>query len=170
MPPYIGQLDCVGFSFAPVGWLPCDGRLLPISQYDPLFTLIGTTYGGDGQQTFALPDLRGRAPIHAGAGSGLSNYVIGQQSGVESVTLTGPQTPVHSHAWTVTSAAGNQAHANNTIYGTSVSNPYHTPPANVPLAANMCPPFGGNSSHENRPPFLAINWIICVEGVFPPRG
>src|SRR5687768_5904310 len=99
--PYIGEIRMFGGNFAPAGWMFCEGQLLPISENDTLFTLIGTTYGGDGQETFALPDLRGRLPLHAGTGSSGTTYQIGEQAGVEQVTLTTNQIPIHNHAWVV---------------------------------------------------------------------
>jgi len=105
MDAFIGQIMSFGFNYAPQGWFPCDGRTLPISGYETLYTLIGTTYGGDGQSTFALPDLRGRVPIHVGQGPGLSNYVMGQKAGVEAVTLLPANMPPHTHAPTVTAGA-----------------------------------------------------------------
>jgi len=107
MDAFVGQIMSFGFNYAPQGWLPCDGRLLPISSYETLYTLVGTTYGGDGQSTFALPDLRGRVPIHMGQGPGLSTYVMGQKAGVEQVTLLPANMPPHTHTPTVTAGANN---------------------------------------------------------------
>lgn len=168
--PFLGEIRLAGFNFAPQGWAPCDGSLLAISQFDALFALIGTTYGGDGQGTFALPDLRGQVPVHAGGG-----LVQGQAGGTEGVALDGQQVPVHAHASARCSAAA----------GSSA-----TPPANgiwaasskgllyaaLPPAATMggpagpaFAPAGGGQTHENRQPSLAINYIIALEGIFPSR-
>jgi microcystin-dependent protein len=177
--PYVGQIIIFGGNFAPVGWMTCQGQLLPISEYETLFQLIGTTYGGDGQSTFALPDLQGRAPLHMGQGSGLSNYIIGQASGVETVTLTSQQIPTHNH--TVQVVTGNTSNntskpANNTILSDEVqgapSNSAFMYAANtglnqVTLATQTIGVAGGSQPHENRQPLLVLNYIISLFGIFP---
>ena len=151
--------------------------MLPISEYETLFQLIGTTYGGDGQSTFGLPDLQGRVPLHMGTGSGLSSYVIGQASGVESVTLTTQQIPIHNHMAVAANAAGNSKTPQGTILSNeggadadkvSIYAPWDNDPANM---TTMLPasvqPTGGNQPHENRQPLLVLNFIISLFGVFP---
>ncbi|UOQ96784.1 tail fiber protein [Hymenobacter sp. 5317J-9] len=175
--PYIGEIRTVGFNFAPVGWLQCQGQLVNISEYDMLYALIGTTYGGDGQSTFALPDLRSRVNVAAGQGPGLSRYEIGQQAGVETVTLVSAQLAPHAHPYVGSinaSTGGNvgndptgkyPGNASSSIYGASASE------ANK-MATNitgMAQPTGGNQPHANIQPVLALNAIICYEGIYPPQ-
>jgi microcystin-dependent protein len=169
MTPYVGQLLLVPYNFAPSGWMFCQGQLLPISEYSTLFNLIGTTYGGDGQSTFALPDLRGRTPIHQGTGAGLSSYVIGQIGGVENVTLNGNQIPVHSHqaygssqAASTVSPAGAVPASGQTMYRTGA-----TP---FPLSPTVCSIAGGNVPHDNLQPYLTMNWIISLFGIYPSQS
>ncbi|AQZ93700.1 phage tail protein [Halopseudomonas phragmitis] len=164
--PYIGEIRMFGGNFAPAGWHLCDGSLLPISEYDALFTLIGTTYGGDRQNTFALPDLRGRIPVHMGNGK-----VLGQMLGSETVTLTAAQMPSHSHSLlasgslaTGTNPQGNvlaRTAADIDIYRSS--GPYQT------LAQSTVSSVGGSQPHENMMPFLAVNFIISLFGIFPSQ-
>lgn len=189
MEPFLGQITLFGGNFAPRGWAFCDGQLLAISQNNALFAILGTTYGGDGRTTFALPDLRGRAPIHAGTGPGLSNYRLGQRGGIETVTLNVTEIPSHTHTATgqikasITSGTTNDPNGN--ILSTAVtpidrsttvnSNIYTSANnANVNMAANgvgvTVGNTGGNLAHENRPPFLAINYIIALIGTFPSRN
>ncbi|RAK67981.1 phage tail protein [Hymenobacter edaphi] len=175
--PYIGEIRTVGFSFAPVGWLQCQGQLLSISEYDTLFALIGTTYGGDGQNTFALPDLRSRVNVGAGTGTGLSSYEPGQRAGSESVTLTTLQMPSHSHQYvaSVGASTGGTAsndptgkypgNANSNIYSASASESSMTAVNVTGTAA----PSGGNQPHTNIQPVLALNCIICFEGIYPSQ-
>ena len=155
--PYIGQLMLVGFNFCPRGWAPADGALLDIAQNTALFSLLGTIYGGDGRTTFGLPDLRGRAPIHTGQGPGLSNYPIGSSGGAEAVTLTPQEMPVHNHTIT------DLQNANGTDPGLVIrdgSSAEQVPTSNA----------GGGEAHENRPPYLTMNWCIALVGVFPSRN
>ena len=165
--PYIGEIRMFAGNFAPVGWMTCAGQLLPISQYETLFQLIGTTYGGDGQSTFALPDLRGRVPIHFGA-----QHVIGDHGGSEAVTLTTQQLPEHTHMVRASTQAATA--------GTPAGNVPATTPGSTRLyafasgssSANMSPlavsSVGSSAPHENRMPYLTITFIICVEGgIFP---
>ena len=168
--PYVGEIRIFGGNFAPAGWMFCHGQVLAISEYDTLFNLIGTTYGGDGQSTFALPDLRGRAPVHMGQGPGLGNYVQGQVGGVEKVTLTANQLPVHSHGMvygpgTQASPVGGhlaQTPARDFRYATAAG-------ANTFLPTQTLDPAGGSQPHENRSPFLTVNFIISLFGVFPSQ-
>jgi microcystin-dependent protein len=169
--PFLGTIRLVGFNFAPVGWALCQGQALPISQNTALFSLIGTTFGGDGVQTFNLPDLRGRVAVGQGQGPGLSPYVQGQTSGQEGVALNSQQAPTHTHTLM---AAGTATTPNP---GPSLT--LGTPPAAVkmygagapsPLAPSSIGSFGGGTPHENRQPFLALNFIIALEGIFPSRN
>lgn len=171
--PFIGQLMLIPYNFAPRDWFFCQGQLLPIAQYDTLFNLIGTTYGGDGVNTFALPDLRGRTAIGTGQGKDLQNYVIGQVGGVESVTLTTSQMPQHIHMFRCTSNAQNSANANNSVPAktSGVQQIYAADIApNSQLAPITLNSVGGSQPHDNHQPYLTLNWIICWNGVFPSQG
>ncbi len=154
-------------NFEPLGWAFCNGQLLSISEYDTLFTLIGTTYGGDGMTTFALPDLRGRFPLHPGNGN-----VIGQAGGGETVTLTSTQMPAHTHAVRARTAIGTQATPTGALAardagaGTQI---YSTGAPGAALAANTLGIAGGSQPHENMPPFVAIHFIISLFGIFPTQ-
>ncbi len=169
--PYVGQLLLVPYNFAPAGWMFCQGQLLPISEYDVLFNLIGTTYGGDGQSTFALPDLRGRTAIGVGQSSGTSNYVQGQVQGVETVTLTLNQMPSHSHPMGASGTAFNSNPPTGAYFGAAAGmQPYGTGGTPANMAAQSVTFDGGSQPHENRQPYLALNWIISLYGVFPPHN
>jgi len=181
--PFLGEIRMFAGNFAPRGWAFCNGQLLAISQNDALYALIGTTYGGDGVNTFGVPDMRGRLPLGMGQGPGLSTYVIGQMAGTESVTLTLPQTPAHSHTLNATSANGNVAVPNNQTLPAApdAATPHTTASLYVEATPNtvvqnaMDPTSisasgGGNQPHENRMPMLAFNFIIALEGVFPSRN
>ncbi len=167
--PYIGEIRMFGGNFAPVGWALCDGQSLAISQNDVLFQLIGTTYGGDGQTTFNLPDLRGRLPIHQGQGAGLSNRLIGESSGVESVTLTVNQIPSHIHAAQAQSATGNQPSPSGNVWAASSLNQFSSSPANVTMHPSSIGADGGSQPHDNFMPYLCVNFIIALFGVFPSQ-
>jgi microcystin-dependent protein len=152
-----------GGNFAPVGWAFCDGAPLPIDQYTALFQLIGTTYGGDGQTTFNLPDLRGRAPVHQGQGPGLSNYIIGQAGGVESVTLTTQQIPTHTHALTANTASGTQGNPGGNLLANSQGpQPYIQEDPDGNLNAQALGSAGGSQPHDNLQPYLGVNFIISL--------
>jgi microcystin-dependent protein len=157
-----------GGNFAPAGWQFCNGALLPISENETLFQLIGTTYGGDGESTFAVPNLAGSVPVHQGQGSGLSNRVIGETGGVSSVTLTTQQLPAHNHAILATQNLGNSSNAGGQVLatGTNVSM-FRVIAPNVPMAPNVLSPSGGSQPHENLMPYLAVNFIISLFGIFP---
>jgi microcystin-dependent protein len=159
--PYIGEIRMFGGNFAPVGWLLCQGQLLPISQYDVLFNLIGTTYGGDGQNTFALPNLASRLPVHQGSG-----YVLGQMAGVETVTLNRNQMPVHTHQPVGTQTAQGQS-PSNSYWANNTNLPYSVAAPSAAMAPNALSNAGGNQPHENMSPYLAINFIIATEGIYP---
>ncbi len=173
--PFLGQIMIFGGNFAPRGWAFCNGQLLPIAQNTALFSLLGTTYGGNGQSTFALPDLRGRAPIHFGQGPGLSNYVLGQLGGAESVTLSVAQMPAHTHVLSVSTSNGNDpspaAKVLAKAYDSNTLNNINTYSNGAPDAAlNGLAATGNGGSHENRPPYLAVNYIIALQGIYPSRN
>jgi len=159
--PYIGEIRMFGGNFAPVGWLFCQGQLVSISDYDTLFNLIGTTYGGDGQTTFALPNLQSRIPFHQGSG-----FVLGQQAGVETVTLNTNQLPVHTHQ-PVAAAVATSPSPNNAYWASYANMQYSDQAPNAPMAPNALSPSGGNQPHENMSPYLAINFIISMYGIYP---
>ncbi len=172
--PFVGQIIAVGFNFAPDGWFPCDGRLLPISQYDVLFALIGTTYGGDGQTNFALPNLCGRVAVSQGNGPGLSPYVMGQQGGAETVTLVAGQNGGHAHPLMASSRTGST-----NVPGTGAAlaqggqplvDVYNPAQPNTALASASVGVAGGGQPHENRQPYLGLNYIIAWSGLFPSQG
>ena len=171
---YLGELRCVGFNFDPRNWVACEGQLLPISQYTALFSLLGTTYGGDGRTTFALPDLRGRAPMGAGQGEGLSNRSQGEMGGSATVTLSTNQMPSHTHPTLVApSVATTNSPGSNTLgqpanVGPQPVNLYVESQGYV-VESTPTTPTGGNQPHNNMMPYLGLKWIICVSGVFPPR-
>jgi microcystin-dependent protein len=159
-----------GGSFAPAGWAFCNGVLLPISEYETLFNLIGTTYGGDGQSTFALPDFRGRVPIHMGTGPGLSSRQLGESGGVETVTLTTQQLPVHSHPFVAsTDFAGQSSPGGNVVaqLGTGGSFIYIANSPTLSLAGNSVQATGGSQPHDNMQPYTCISFIISLFGVYP---
>jgi microcystin-dependent protein len=161
---YLGEIRVFAGNFAPVGWLACDGSLLSIAQFDALFALIGTTYGGDGQTTFALPDLRGRWPMHVG-----TNFQLGQVGGEEQITLTTNQIPVHSHTLTASSVANSSSPEGGTPAPSAL--PRYATPGSVGASDEILPSAvaaqGGSQPHENRSPYLGLTFIISVEGIFP---
>jgi microcystin-dependent protein len=169
--PFIGEIRMFAGNFAPQGWAFCDGQTLAISQNDALFALIGTTYGGDGQTTFNLPDLRSRLPVHNGQLTGGSNYVQGSTFGVETVTLNTQQMATHNHAVQGAGAATSVSPAG-AVYagGQGNLNLYATAAPNVPMAAGMVQSAGGSQPHDNIMPYLAIRFIIALEGIFPSRN
>jgi microcystin-dependent protein len=165
---YVGEIRMVGFNFPPYGWQMCNGQLLAISEYEVLFNLIGTTYGGDGQNTFALPDLRGRTPIHTGTGGGQS-YVQGQQGGVENVTLTTQQLPSHSHPFTVQGASGGAlTPAGNFLAGSALGQYAPTPATGT--SGNVLGAAGGAQPHNNLMPYTTVNFVISLYGVYPSQN
>lgn len=170
--PYIGEIRMIAGNFAPVGWEFCNGQLIPIAENDALFILIGTTYGGDGEETFALPDLRGRIPVHFVSAPN-SPYPLAQAAGTESVTLTVNQMPNHPHTQTATSALGNQANPQgNLLAEVTTATPYlanpDPPPSNT-LNPNSISSVGGSQPHDNMMPYTGINFIISLFGVFPSQ-
>jgi len=165
--PFIGEIKMFGGSFAPAGWAFCNGQLLPISEYDQLYTLIGTTYGGDGQETFALPNLKSRIPIHKGTGPGLSSYIMGEMGGVEEVTLTVNQIPSHTHAPLASNTGGSDS-PNGTYWADSaLGKPYGAAPPGVLMNPQTISPTGGSQPHENMLPFLCVSYIISLYGDIP---
>ena len=169
--PYVGQVSCFGFNFPPNGWHTCDGSLLQINIYDVLFYLLGTTYGGDGQNTFAVPDMRGRGPIHQGQGPGLTSHFTGESSGTETITLTSNQMPLHNHSLNVSSAIGNSKSPNGNFLAQNadaVSN-YSSSP-NITMNNLAIAAAGNNQPHENMAPYLTMNFCISLYGVFPSQG
>ena len=181
MDPFVGQIMETGFNFAPPGWAFCDGSLLPISEYETLFNLIGTTYGGDGQETFALPDLRGRSALHAGQGPGLPPNSVGQSGGAISITLTVNNLPAHNHTIQASSAAGTQSNpanafpANANVIPERGADPigvnaYASLNPNTAMNPNMVGNAGGGQPIDNMPPYLAVNYIIALFGIFPSQS
>jgi microcystin-dependent protein len=168
--PFVGEIRMFGGNFAPVGWAFCNGALMAIAENETLFNLIGTTYGGDGQQTFALPDLRGRLPIHMGTGGGLSTRVIGEMAGVETVTLISQQIPAHSHAALTVSGGGNQSTPQNGVWAGSSNSIYTSNAPSLPMNNSLIGAAGGSQPHENRMPYLAISFIISLFGIFPTQN
>jgi microcystin-dependent protein len=176
MDPFVGQLMCVGFNFAPKGYAFCDGKLQSIQQNAALFSLLGTTYGGDGRTTFALPDLRGRSPIGMGNGPGLNPVVQGEASGAQQVTLLTSQIPAHNHILAASNTASSTAPmglvpatTSDSAAGAEVS-AYGTATPGVTLAANACGLAGGNQPFSIMNPYLGLNWIIALQGIFPSRN
>ena len=163
--PYVGEIRMFGGNFAPAGWMFCEGQLLPISENPTLFNLIGTTYGGDGQSTFALPDLRGRLPLHQGNG-----FTLAETGGAEQITLTVQQIPAHSHPLLATSSTANDANAsNNVVSQPSTFFPYVNAPAIVAMTPQAVSSTGGSQPHNNFQPYLCISFIISLFGVFPSQ-
>ena len=169
--PYIGEIRLFGGSFAPAGWAMCDGQLMPIAENDALFTLIGTTYGGDGEETFAMPNLQSRFPIHMGTGPGGVTRQIGEAAGVESVTLTTNQIPSHTHALMASTDTGNAINPLGGILASGASVQTFRPGvAAVPAVANSVSSAGGSQPHENMHPFLCVTFIISLFGIFPTQN
>lgn len=161
--PYVGEIRIFAGNFAPAGWMFCEGQLLPISENETLFNLIGATYGGDGQSTFALPDLRGRIPIHQGGG-----FTLAETGGAEEITLTVPQIPAHSHP--LLAATGNASTANaegNHVATPPTHTPYIAAAPNSPLAPTSIRAVGGSQPHTNFQPYLCVDFIISLFGIFP---
>src|SRR5579872_2424668 len=164
--PFIGEIRMFGGNFAPVGWAFCNGALIPISENDALFNLIGTTYGGDGQSTFALPNLQSRVPIHVGPG-----FALGQSGGVESVTLTTSQIPAHGHVPQCNASPGSQPNPQNGTWANQATLvPYSTSAPNIAMDPGAIGSSGGSQPHDNMIPFLVINFILSLFGVFPSQS
>lgn len=182
---YVGEIRMFGGNYAPEDWLPCDGRPVAISTYDVLYSLIGTTYGGDGRTTFALPDLRGRLPIGQGSGTGLTPRVLAQKGGNETVALTVSAMPAHTHAANAANTAGIQPNPTGGVWAATVNTttPPATPVNQYIKTSEIVPPAktgvmdplaigasGGNGSHDNMMPYLPLNFIICVNGFYPSQN
>ena len=159
-----------GFNFAPQGWAMCNGQILPISQNTALFSLLGTSYGGNGQTTFALPDLRGRVAIQQGQGPGLSSYSIGEVTGVETVTLTSNQMPQHNHGVVANGAPATATRPNGAVPARTGTNEYAPAPDGTAMNAGMIATTGGSQPHTNLPPLLVVTFCIALQGIFPSRN
>jgi microcystin-dependent protein len=170
--PFVAEIRIFPFNFAPKGWAWCDGQLLPLSQNTALFSLLGTTYGGDGKSNFALPDLQGRAPAHPGNGPGLSPRGLGESSGSQTVTLQESEIPAHTHSVSASNGPANlQAPAADRVLGRANNNVYLDNPANlVAMDPQALAPAGGAQPHNNMQPFLTFYFNIALQGVFPPRS
>jgi microcystin-dependent protein len=167
--PFIGEITMFGGNFAPRGWAFCDGQLLAISTNSALFSLLGTTYGGDGRTTFGLPDLRGRMPLHQGSGPGLTRRNLGQRNGTENHTLSIPELPSHGHSIGVSSTVGNAKTPGGNLLAQSNDgeNNFTTVDADGEMTTQNS---GTGQGHNNMPPFLAVNFIIALEGIYPSRA
>ena len=175
MDPFIGEIRMFGGNFAPVGWATCDGQLLPIQQYAAVFSLLGTTYGGNGTTNFALPDLRGRVPLHVGNGPGLSPYTLGEATGSEKVTLAQNQMPAHTHSANGSSTSASQASPGGNVWaspgdsGGGAGTGYANVAPNAPMAAAAIGVTGGNVPVPVIQPLLCVTFIIALQGIFPSR-
>lgn len=168
--PFIGEIRMVAFNFAPRGWALCNGQLLSIRDNQALFSLIGTTYGGDGRTTFALPDLRGRVPLHTGQGQETSYYRLGESRGQEQVSLEVEELPAHQHQLSATSAEAVTEVPQQQLLANTEQLTYAEGNADVPMHPAAIGSIGNSQPHENRQPFLTLNFVIALEGIFPPRG
>ena len=163
--PYVGEIRMFAGNFAPAGWMFCEGQLLPISENETLFQLIGTTYGGDGQSTFALPDLRGRIPLHQGNG-----FILAETGGAEEITLTVQQIPAHTHALLATNSVATQANVSPNVFAeATLFNPYINVNPTAPMAPQAISPIGGSQPHNNFQPYLCVDFIISLFGIFPSQ-
>jgi len=167
--PYVGEIRMFAGNFAPLGWLFCDGQPLPISENETLFQLIGTTYGGDGQESFNLPNLQSRVPMHFGNGPDGVTYPLAEMAGVEAVTLTMQQIPLHTHSLVASTADGTVPNPGGNVLSQTPAGifPYFEDVPTASMAAGAISPVGGSQPHENCQPFLCINYIISLFGIFP---
>ncbi|MDT8760837.1 tail fiber protein [Sphingomonas psychrotolerans] len=169
--PFVAEIRVFPFNFAPKGWAWCDGQLLPLSQNTALFSLLGTTYGGNGKSNFALPDLQGRAPMHPGQGPGLSLHDLGESAGSDTVTLLQSEIPVHTHQLQVDDADDAETNiAKNNALCRAKANIYSADTTLKPMAFEELPAIGGSQPHNNMMPYLTLYFCIALQGVFPPRG
>jgi len=169
--PFVAEIRIAGFNFAPRGWAQCNGQLLPISQNTALFSLLGTFYGGDGKSTFALPNLQGSAPLHPGQGPGLSQYFLGQQGGSENVTLLQTEIPAHNHNVGVSTGDGLDQGPANSLLATGIGVGQYAPtPTNTTLSPTTLGVSGSSFPHNNMMPYITMNFIIAMQGVFPARN
>ena len=168
---YVAEIRIFAGNFPPTGWAFCNGQLLPISQNTALFSLLGTTYGGNGTSNFALPDLRARAPLQQGIGPGLSPRDLGENGGAAVHALTAGEMPAHGHALQASSSTASLTAANGNMLGTvnAPNPPYHEPTALAPMGPGVLGSNGGGQPHENRQPYLTLSFIIAMQGIFPPR-
>jgi microcystin-dependent protein len=167
---FVAEIRIFPFNFPPTGWAFCDGQLMPISQNTALFSLLGTVYGGDGKSTFALPDLQGSAPMQPGQGQGLSDRVLGEMSGVESITLLVSEIPLHTHNLVASQGDGLERLPGNQLLATGIGvGQYAPPPVNTMMAFQALPPAGGGLPHNNMQPYLTLNFCIALQGIFPQR-
>ncbi len=168
--PFVAEIRIVPFNFAPRGWAFCDGQLLPISQNTALFSLLGTTYGGNGKSNFALPDFQGRSPMHPGQGPGLSLHDLGETGGSETVTLLQSEIPSHSHVLNYVGIDGNNPDPVGNLVGSSESTDAFRNAPDTTLSPQELAITGSDQPHNNMQPYLTLNFIIALQGVFPPRG
>jgi microcystin-dependent protein len=170
--PFLAEIRIFGFNFAPRGWAFCDGQILPLSQNTALFSLLGTTYGGDGTSNFALPDLQGAAPMHPGQGSGLSEHFLGETGGEPFVTLLDSEMPAHSHQLQadILDPADTNVPSPNASYALSTGGTLYQSSANASLAPQALGLAGGNQPHNNMQPYVTLNFCIALQGVYPPRS
>jgi microcystin-dependent protein len=168
--PFLAEVRIVGFNFAPRGWAFCDGQILPISQNQSLYSLLGTTYGGDGRTSFALPDLRGRTPIHVGRSNGGDFHTLGQKSGEETHTLSAAEMAQHDHVAMASSANATVNIPTGQVFARSAERAYHEPGPNVALHSGTLLNVGGGQAHDNMQPYLALNFCIALQGLFPSRN
>ena len=170
MDPFVAEIRIFPFNFAPSGWAFCDGQILPLSQNTALFSLLGTTYGGNGQTNFALPNLQGSAPMHPGQGPGLSLHDLGEQGGAQTVTLLETQIPSHSHTLNASAADGTDQGPANSRFATGTGiGAYAALAPLVPLAPRAVAAVGGGQPHNNMMPYLTLSFCIALQGVYPPR-
>lgn len=171
MDPFVAEIRIFPFNFAPKGWAWCDGQILPLSQNTALFSLLGTTYGGDGKSNFALPDLQGRAPMHPGQGPGLSLHDLGEEGGSETVTLLESEIPAHTHTVVASNSdAGDRSPANEQLASGLGVNMYAAPGTPAPMAPQSTAVAGGSQPHNNMQPYLTFYFNIALQGVYPPRS
>ena len=170
MDPFVAEIRIFPFNFAPKGWAFCDGQLLPLSQNTALFSLLGTTYGGNGKSNFALPDMQRNAPMHPGQGPGLSLHDLGETGGSETVTLLESEIPAHSHGMMASKSDAIDTNVNNETFAKGIGIGYYAPATSlVTLADTALTPAGGDQPHNNMQPYLTLNFCIALQGVFPPR-
>ena len=163
--PFLAEIRMVGFNFAPRGWAFCDGQILPINQNQSLYSLLGTTYGGDGRTSFALPDLRGRTPIHVSGG-----HLLGTKSGAETCTLDTAELPGHTHQLEGTTTAASTGDPTGALWADNQGNPYGDPVAGLAMAGDTIADAGGGQAHDNMQPYLTVAFCIALQGLFPSRN
>jgi microcystin-dependent protein len=168
--PFVAEVRIVGFNFAPRGWASCNGQLMPISQNTALFSLLGTTYGGDGRSTFALPNIQGRAPMHSGWGPGLTNRILGEQAGQTSVTLLESEMPAHNHGIFAINTPATTPDIQNNMLAAPAEDTFATRGSRAVTQMNgALATAGGSQAHNNMQPYLTLHFLIALQGVFPPR-